>query len=507
VRNKRLSRLPHPARFSQGGNDAARSAGFDFCRSRLLLLFRQQHFRDKYIPHVHPSSPDSKWTSLSPLFSRIIAKFMSQLSRAQLQVFTVIARRIPLVLLLLSFVPARGQNPKVIKEDRRRTEEILNQVSKDVHDNFYDPALKGLDWPTLTEQARQRIRNADEAGQMFGAISGLLYQLHDSHTAFIPPQRSVRAEYGFEAKPFGDQILVYQLAKDGPAAKAGLKLGDQIAAVNNLNAVRPTFFEMMRYLTILDPREELNVEVEQDGSTRIFKIPATITPISRELLVTDRESFTKHHTFTVNDHEDGVVYVHLPSFAILPVEIERMAKRVKGAKAVVLDLRGNGGGLLETMTELVGKFVQEPYVMATEDSRKKQEPIRIKPGSPQITCPLVVLIDSASASASEMVASTLQTHKRALVIGDKSSGRVEKAQFFWRFISYGDRLPFGTEIATSRVVMEEGRELENRGVTPDELCVPTPADLRSEKDPCLDRALALASVANHAQPAPATGAK
>ena len=419
----------------------------------------------------------------------------------------MIARRIPLLLLLLSCVPSRGQNPKSIKEDRRRMEEILNQVSKDVHDNFYDPTLKGLDWPTLTEQARQRIRNADEAGQMFGAISGLLYQLHDSHTAFIPPQRSFRAEYGFQAQPFGDQILVYQLDKDGPAAKAGLKLGDQIVAVNNLNAVRPTFFEMIRYLTLLDPREELDVEVEQDGSPRIIKIPATILPISRELLEADRESFTKHRTYTINDHEDGIVYVHLPSFAILQVEIDRMAKRVKGAKAVVLDLRGNGGGLLDTMMELVGKFVQEPYVMATDASRKKQEPIRIKPGAPQITCPLVVLIDSASASASEMFASTMQTHKRALLIGDKSSGRVDKAHFFWRRISYGDQMWFGTEIAVSRVVMEEGRELENRGVAPDELCVPTPADLRSEKDPCLDRALALARVTTHAQPTPATGAK
>jgi carboxyl-terminal processing protease len=432
---------------------------------------------------------------------------MSQLSRAQLRLFAVIARRITLVLLLLSCVPSRGQNPKSIKEDRRRTEVILNQVSKDVSDNFYDPSLKGLDWPALTEQARQRIRNADEAGQMFGAISGLLYQLHDSHTGFIPPQRSVRAEYGFEAKPFGDQILVYQLDKDGPAAKAGLKLGDQIAAVNNLNAVRTTFFEMMRYLTILDPREELNVEVEQHGSTRIIKIPAKITPISRELVATDRESSMKHRTYTVTDRADGIVYVHLPSFAILPAEIGGMAKRVRGAKAVVLDLRGNTGGLSETMTELVGKFVQAPYVMATDDSRKKQEPIRVTSGSPQITSPLVILIDSASASASELVASTLQAHKRALVIGDKSSGRVEAAQIFWRFISYGDRMPYGTEIAMSRVVMDGGIELENRGVTPDEVCVPTPADLRSEKDPCLDRALALARVANHAQPAPTTGAK
>jgi C-terminal processing protease CtpA/Prc len=112
--------------------------------------------------------------------------------------------------------------------DRGRMEDILNVVSKDVQRNFYDPGLKGLDWPTLTEQARQRIRHADHMGEMIGAISALLYQLHDSHTVFIPPGRTVHALYGFKAKPFAEEILVYELDKDGPAAKAGLQLGDRI---------------------------------------------------------------------------------------------------------------------------------------------------------------------------------------------------------------------------------------------------------------------------------------
>lgn len=81
---------------------------------------------------------------------------------------------------------------------------------------------------------------------MYGAISALLFQLHDSHTSFIPSQRGLRADYGFKAKPFGEQILVYEVHAGGPAAKAGLEKGDQIVGVNNLNAVRPTFGAMMR---------------------------------------------------------------------------------------------------------------------------------------------------------------------------------------------------------------------------------------------------------------------
>lgn len=164
--------------------------------------------------------------------------------------------RLVLAILLFSSATSYSEN---IKAERRRAEQILNLVSKDVQNNFYDDTLKGLNWPALTEQARQRIASAEELGQMHGAISALLYQLHDSHTVFIPPKQKIKAVYGFKAKPFANNIFVYEVDKDGPAAKGGLQLGDQIVGVNHLNAVRETFFDMMRYLTVLDPRVELDL--------------------------------------------------------------------------------------------------------------------------------------------------------------------------------------------------------------------------------------------------------
>jgi C-terminal processing protease CtpA/Prc len=91
----------------------------------------------------------------------------------------------------------------------------------------------------------------------------------------------------------------------------------------------------------------------------------------------------------------------------------------------------------------------------------------------------------------------MQIHRRAIVIGDRSSGRVNAASFFWQPIGSWEGVEFGTEIAVAKVVMENGEELENRGVTPDDLCVPTPEDLRNERDPCLKRALAMARSAKN----------
>jgi carboxyl-terminal processing protease len=407
-------------------------------------------------------------------------------------------------LLLILCATSYSEN---IKAERRRAEQILNLVSKDVQNNFYDDALKGLDWPALTEQARQRIRSAEELGQMHGAISALLYQLHDSHTVFIPPKRKIKAVYRFKAKPFANNMLVYEVDKDGPAAKAGLQLGDQIVGVNNLNVARETFFDMMRYLTILDPRVELDLEVGQHESIRLVKVPATVVPQSPQyffsFLETGQDTDARERSYDFKDYNDGILYLRVRTFSMPATEMSGLIKPLRNARAVVLDLRGNSGGLEQTMVELLGQFVGHPFEMAQSVSRGKSESIRVKPLSPHITCPLFILIDSASASASEMFARSMQIHKRGVVVGDRSNGRVNAARFFWQPRVSLEAVEFGTEIAVSKVVMEDGQELETRGVTPDEFCIPTPADLREEKDPCLDRALAMARTAKGRQQVPA----
>ena len=421
-----------------------------------------------------------------------------------LQSFLNFSRRALFVFLLVSCSTSYSASNKA---ERRRAEEVLNLVSKDVQNNFYDPTLKGLDWSALTEQARQRIRSAEELGEMNGAISGLLYQLHDSHTVFIPQKRKIKAVYGFKAKPFANNIFVYQLDKDGPAAKAGLQLGDQIVGVNNINAVRDTFFDMMRYLTALDPRVELDLEISQQGSIHLVKVPATVIPQPPQYffsyIETGHDSDAGKKFYDVKNYSDGILYLHIRTFMVPPIEIGGLTKPFKDSKTVVLDLRGNGGGDQQTMVDLMGQFTGETFDMAQSVSRKKSESLRVKPLSPRLTSPLFILVDSASASASEMFARSMQIHKRAVVIGDRTSGRVNAARFFWHNSGPDEDVEFGTEIAVSKVVMEDGQVLENRGVTPDELCLPTQPDLRGEKDPCLDHALAMARAAKDGQRVPA----
>lgn len=407
--------------------------------------------------------------------------------------FTSIRLIVVLTIFLTATLPIRAGDDKF---ERDRMEGILDLVSKDIQKYFYDPALKGLDWAAVTGRARQRIRQAEHLGDMISAIASVPFQLNDSHTYFIPPQRSVNIGYGFEAQPIGNDILVYKLKKDGPGAKAGLELGDQILGVNGFAAKRGNFFEMMRYFRFLNPATEMTLEVSRGGAdTRTIKIPTELEVLGKNYFgynETRRLIDAQEPVYTYSLRDKNVAYIKLRAFMLSASEVRTMVSKARGADAVILDLRGNGGGSHETLTALAGCFTQQPYEMGKQVGRGKTEVLQVKPTEPQISAPLFVLIDSSSASAAEMLARSTQIRKRGIVIGDNSSGRVNMARVFWEKIGAFDMVGFGTVITVARVVMTDGGELETRGVKPDEPCIPTPDDLRKQNDNCLTRALELA---------------
>ncbi len=382
------------------------------------------------------------------------------------------------------------------KYERGRMEDILDVVAKDIQKNFYDPKLKGVDWKAITEKARQRIRQSDHLGDMIAAISSVPYQLYDSHTVFIPPGRSARVDYGFEAEPFGQDVLVYKLRKDGPAIKAGLELGDKIVAMCGFAVKRSNFFEMSRYFEFLNPVAEMQLEIERGSeATRTIKIPANIQQHGRQMMDYNeirREIDAQEPIYRYRAYEGGVGYLKLRAFLLAANEADAMMSKLKNSSAIIIDLRTNGGGSSETLKAMTGVFAGQSYDMAKAVGREKTNVITIKPSHTRIEVPVFVLIDSSSASASEMFARNMQIRKRALVIGDVSSGRLNEAKIFWENVGAYDRVAFGTEIAVSRLIMSNGDELENHGVTPDVFCIPTTDDLRAEKDPCVDKALELA---------------
>src|SRR5882757_3979136 len=107
--------------------------------------------------------------------------------------------RVSCILIFLASVVSQVFAQNNLNQERDRAKMILKIVSQDIEKNYFDPAMGGLDWKKATDESRARIDNAQNIGQVYTAIFALPDRLHNSHTLFIPPQRTVRPYFGFEA--------------------------------------------------------------------------------------------------------------------------------------------------------------------------------------------------------------------------------------------------------------------------------------------------------------------
>jgi C-terminal processing protease CtpA/Prc len=185
------------------------------------------------------------------------------------------------------------------------------------------------------------------------------------------------------------------------------------------------------------------------------------------------------------------IIMKMPDFEISDGTLANMLSEIRKHKTLVLDLRGNPGGYEQRLKELVSGTFDHEVKIADLVSRKPEKPIVAKPHSPFVG-KIFVLIDSRSASAAELFARTVQLEKRGLVIGDRSSGSVMQARTFSLTSGIGPIWYYGVEVTNADLIMGDGKSLEKVGVTPDEIVLPTQADLAAGRDPMLARAVELA---------------
>lgn len=402
----------------------------------------------------------------------------------------------------LACLPSAGQDKGF---ERKRGQRMLDKVCREVEKKFYDPDLRGLDWKALCTQAHERIENANSVGEILTNIFAVVNQLQDSHTHFFPPQRAAAVLFGFEAKAFGDEIRIYEVKEKGAAAKAGLQVGDRLLRINGFNVERSSFDLLMIYMRALRPvadmeivfsrRDEPPRTVRVEGKVKQGKILWDISGLTFDIWELLRELDIEEETFDTKNYEDGIGYLRLPHFTgrtFYKMFLKGKVDDIKKSRAVIIDLRGNPGGAVDSLTYLCSFFESEPTVIANMVGRKKSEPIKVKPRRPNLSGPLFILVDSQSASAAEIFARHFQRTGRAVVIGDTTSGRVNISRSYEYKVGMDVAIYYGLQVAMARAVLPDGEELEKRGVTPDKVCIPTEEDLREEHDPCKDMALVLA---------------
>lgn len=240
----------------------------------------------------------------------------------------------------------------------------------------------------------------------------------------------------------GDAIIIRQPWSNSPAYKAGLLPGDTIISINS-QSLRGVSVEEASRMLKGEPGKYINMEIKRYGHSQIVN-----KKIRRENI--------QIPSIPYYGIKDSIGYIYLNNFtdkAAKDVKNAVLALKEQNAKAIILDLRGNGGGLLEQAINIVNLFLPQRSKVVTmrgkEKSRKNDYYTPTKPVMPDI--PLAVIIDRATASASEIVAGSLQDYDRAVIIGERSFGK--------GLVQTVRNLPYSTQLklTTARYYIPSGR--------------------------------------------------
>jgi len=395
--------------------------------------------------------------------------------------------------------------PKITKDERARARDMFAAISADVKKHYYDPNFHGLDWAAVTQSTQQAIDASATFNRALSEIAAGLDKLDDSHTFFLPPARPYTHDFGWQLRMVDDHCYVLQVRPNSDAETKGIKRGDEILTLNGFQPTRQSLHRMTYVFNVLRPQPGLHVLARApEGQTHQADVMAAMRERKKVMNLTFgansdiwdivRESERNEHLgrARATDVGSGVMVLKLPSFEFSEGEVAEMMNKVRRHRALVLDLRGNPGGIVDTLKAFIGEVLDHPVKIGDRVTRDGAKPLEAKSrGHNAFTGKLVVLVDSQSASAAEIFARVMQLEKRAIVLGDKTSGAVMEAKPYNYKLGMEVVVFYGASITDADLLMTDGKSLEHVGVTPDEISLPTAADLAAGRDPVLARAVEL----------------
>ena len=299
----------------------------------------------------------------------------------------------------------------------------------------------------------------DEEKLVDGAINGMIKSLDDPYSAYMDKKEassfheSISSSFegiGAEIQEQDGQIMVVSPIKGSPAEKAGVKPNDIILSVDGKSVEGLTSSE-----AVLKIRGEKGTKVDLSISRAGESEPIELT-IKRDTIPIE--------TVYAEMLDDGVAKIQVTSFSEHTVQelktaLEEMSK--KDMKGLVLDLRGNPGGLLDQAIEMASLFIPNGKVVLQVEDRSGKKEVYKSENDGELKIPVVVLIDDGSASASEIVAAAVSESADIPLIGVKSFGKgtVQTAQDF----EDGSNFKY----TAAKWLTPEGNWIHKKGIKPD----------------------------------------
>ena len=385
--------------------------------------------------------------------------------------------------------------------DRERALVMLQTVGADVRKYYYDAKLHGVNWDAKVSEAKEKIAKATSYNEAVLDIAALLETLDDSHTSFAPPSDPIPQEYGWRFQMVGARCFVTHVQPKSDAELKGVKPGDEILTLNGFAPTRGGLPKMEYALFQLVPQSSLRLDLRSpSGKISHVEVKAKVRQARR---VTDLQNDTGRDAWSLRLEEEderrltrpqyrelsnGLMILKLPLFDLTAAAVDEIIRKARNHDTLIVDVRGNPGGAEHTLQDLLGGLFEKEVKIANRVTRESPKPVVAKPQHNVFTGKLIVLVDSNSASASELLARVVQIERRGIVMGDRTSGSVMEAKFYSHRIGSQPYFYYGTEISEADLVMTDGNSLEHTGVIPDEAKLPVATDLANKLDPVLAHA-------------------
>lgn len=418
----------------------------------------------------------------------------------------------------------------------QKRKETFELVWETVNKHFYDPNFNGVDWKAVHDRYAPQVARVRSDAELYELLQLMVNELRQSHLWIIPPEAipKVRSKnpsldpaepaagepeeetaldlikeeladqlstgIGVDVRVLNRSVVITRVITGSPAARAGLRPGFVIKSVNGQTAAAAlaelesnhVFRDIIRPIlpTILvagfvngNGSDTLDLTY-LDGRNVVRRARLAPEKLSGELSEAIGNLPPTYTEFESRRLSGGVGYIRFNAFVPAMMKKTCAALRdMRDAPGIIIDLRGNEGGLLGMVSGLGGLLQGYSSVFGTMKTRAGQNQVLVWPQRQPYTRPLAILIDGSTQSAAEMFAAAMQASGRAFVVGEVSAGNTLPSAIM--------KLPTGAlfQYAFGNYETSAGVRLEGRGVVPDTIVKMSRRSLLRTGDPQLAQAL------------------
>lgn len=357
---------------------------------------------------------------------------------------------------------------------------LYDMVWKIVNSRFLDQTNNGQDWERWRHKYDDKIKTPEDA---YIAIDTMIASLNDRYTRFVTPREFEEEKSMIKGSLYGigvqiglrdGKVLIISPIEDTPGERAGLLAEDEILSIDGVSTKD---MSIDKAADKIRGKKGTTVEllIKRKGSPdkiyRVVRDEIKIKSISQKL----PDNFKL---------DDSIGYIRLSSFMgqNVPTDFQDLLIQYKDKDGVIVDLRGNTGGLLSNAIQISDFFLDDDIIVSTVDRDGYKDTARSSRRY-MSTQPLVVLINKGSASASEIMSGALKDNQRAILIGENTFGKgvVQEVKPLMPFKA-------GLNITVQKYLTPNGTDINKKGIAPDIEVKLTEEDIKAKDDKQLKKA-------------------